>query len=88
MYGVGSLVSTYYASGSRITGATSLMQDLFPSQATFESTVERIVQSRLDIVRSELHREYNEQRSELHREYDEQRSKLRRQYNDQVRKFQ
>ena len=52
------------------TGATSSMQDMFPSQATFDDAVERSVQSRIDVVRAKL-------RSELRREYDDQVSAFR-----------
>ena len=80
MYGVRSLVSTYYTSSSRTTDAISLIQNLFPSQAAFDDTVERSVQSRLDVVRLELCYEYDHQCSdlrieicsELHCEYDQQ----------------
>ena len=58
-------MSTYYASSSRTTGATSSRQDIFPSQGAFDDAVEKSVQSRLDVVRAELY-------SELRREYDDQ----------------
>ena len=73
VYGVGSSVSTYYASSLATTGATSSRQDMFPSQSAFDDAVERSVQSRIDVVRAEL-------RSELQFE-------LRREYEDQVSAF-
>ena len=48
---------------------------MFPSQAAFDDTVERPVQSRLDVVRAELRSELY---SELRREYDDQVSVFRR----------
>ena len=67
VYGVGSSVLTYYTSGSRTTGATSSMQELFPSQATFDDAIERFIQSRLDVVCFEL---YDHQVSDIQRELE------------------